>query len=296
MSTKRSAGLAIGLMVGLAASRACSESELVARTAASPVVTPRSIMLIAIACCLTAIAAWLIALRKGDAMKLARHLAICIAWITITVAPVSAQPQDLSRYRQFRLGMTLAAVTHEVGPTPEVRVIHQRPALIQELAWHPPHPLAKLPDEEAVREVLFTFYEGELWRMVIDYDRWRTEGLTTDDILEALAPQYGPATRPRMAIMDSISKGAHFSDEIVANWRDARYALTLFRPTYLSSFGLVMTDRRLDGLARRAIQEALRLDLHEAPQRDRDRERAQNEEARVKEVKARQTNKGTFRP
>lgn len=57
-----------------------------------------------------------------------------------------------------------------------------------------------------------------------------------------------------------------------------------------------MTERRLDGLARRAIKDALRLDLHEAPQRERDRERAQNEEARVKEVKARQTNKASFRP
>jgi hypothetical protein len=278
MSRQRSVGLAIGLMLGMALSWA--ESDLVAKTVASPVVMPRSVLLLTVACCLTALGAWLI-VRKGDGMRLARHVAICIAWVAIAVPPVSAQPPDLSRYRQFRLGMTLAAVTHEVGPTPEVRVIHQRPALIQELAWHPSHPLAKLPDEEAVREVLFTFYEGELCRMVIDYDRWRTEGLTTDDILEALAPQFGPATRPRMAIMDSISKGAHFSDEIVANWRDARYALTLFRPTYLSSFGLVMTDRRLDGLARRAIHEALRLDLHEAPQRDRDRERAQNEEARV---------------
>jgi hypothetical protein len=295
MSIKRSAALVIGLMLGVAASRACPESNLVVGTTALPVTVPPFVMLWAVASCLTALAAWLI-LRKGEGMRLARHVAICIAWVAIAVTPVSAQSQDLSRYRQFRLGMTLEAVTHEVGPTPEVRVIHRRPALIQELAWHPPRPLAKLPDDEAVREVLFTFYEGELCRMLIDYDRWRTEGLTTDDILVALAPQYGPATRPRMAIMASISKGSHLGDEILANWEDARFAHTLFRPTYLSSFGLVMTERRLDGLARRAIKDALRLDLHEAPERERDRARAQNEEARVKEVKARQTNKRTFRP
>jgi hypothetical protein len=229
-------------------------------------------------------------------MNVTRQLSICTSLLALAAVPVSAQDPDLSRYRQFRLGMTLAAVAHEVGPTPEVRVIHQRPALIQELAWHPSHPLAKLPDEEAVREVLFTFYEGELWRMVIDYDRWRTEGLTTDDILEALAPQYGRATRPRKAIMASISNGAHFSDEILANWKDARFAHTLFRPTYLSSFGLLVTERRLDGLATRAIQEADRLDVDEAPQRHEERQRAQAEEARVKQDKARLTNKGTFRP
>ena len=295
MSRQRSVGLAIALMLGVAASRACHKSELVAGTTVLPVMPP-FVMLWAVACCLTAIAAWFIVRRTGNAMKLARHLSICIAWVAIMVTPVSAQSQDLSRYRQFRLGMTLEALTHEFGPTTEVRVIHRRPALIQELVWSPPRPLARRSAEEAVREVLFTFYEGELCRMLIEYDRWRTEGLTTDDLLEALAPQYGPATRPRMAIMSSISKGAHLSDEILANWQDARYALTLFRPSYLSSFGLVMTERRLDGLARRAIKEALRLDLHEAPERERERQRAQNEETRVKQATARLTNKGTFRP
>jgi hypothetical protein len=293
MSRKWSLGLTLGLMIGVAASRACVDSELAARNAAPPVVTSRSVMLLAMACCLTGLAAWLIALRKRTAMKLARSPAICIAWVAIAVAPVSAQPPDLSGYRQFRLGMTPAAVLHEVGPAPEVKVVHRRPTLIQELVWHPPR---SLPDHEAVREVLFVFYEGELFRMLIEYDRSRTDGLTTDDILEALAPRYGPASRPRKAIMASISKGSHFSDEILASWENARFALTLFRPTYLSSFGLVLTERRLDGLAARAIEEAHRLDDVEAPQRERERERTEAEEAHVKQTKARQTNKGTFRP
>jgi hypothetical protein len=229
-------------------------------------------------------------------MNVARQLSIWIAWLAFAVAPVSAQAPDLSRYRQFHLGMTLAAVTQEVGPTPEVRMIHQRPALIQELTWYPPRSLGMLPDDEAVREVLFTFYNGELCRLVIEYDGRHTEGLTVDDMVGALALRYGPASLPRVPIMGSWSNGSHLSDEILANWEDPRFALTLFRPTYLSSFGLVVTERRLDGLARRATDEAIRLDAQEAPQRDSDQQQAQNEATRVTLAKARQTNKGTFRP
>ena len=115
-------------------------------------------------------------------------------------------------------------------------------------------------------------------------------------MVEALAVQYGPASRPRVAIMGSLSNGSHLSDEILASWEDPRFAHTLFRPTYLSTFGLVVTDRRLDGLARHATDEAIRLDAQEAPQRDKERRYAEGEDERVRVAKARLTNKGTFRP
>ena len=256
MSRQRSVGLAIALMLGVAASRACHKSELVAGTTVLPVMPP-FVMLWAVACCLTAIAAWFIVRRTGNAMKLARHLSICIAWVAIMVTPVSAQSQDLSRYRQFRLGMTLEALTHEFGPTTEVRVIHRRPALIQELVWSPPRPLARRSDEEAVREVLFTFYEGELCRML---DRVQTAGER-----KGSRPMTSSRRWPRSMVLRpgrawrscrQSRRGPTSATRILANWQDARYALTLFRPSYLSSFGLVMTERRLDGLARRAIKEA----------------------------------------
>jgi hypothetical protein len=226
-------------------------------------------------------------------MNIARHSLVCIAWFTFAAVPVFVQAPDLSRYRQFHLGMTVAAVAQLVGPAPEVRVIHQRPALLQELTWYPRR---TLPDDEAVQEVVFTFYDGKLCRLVIEYDGRSTAGLTTDDMVEALSVQYGQASRPRAAIMGSLSRGSHLSDELLATWVNPGHALTLFRPMFLSSFGLVITERRLDSLARRAADEATRLDAQETARRDRDRQGAQNEETRVKLAKARQANKGKFRP
>jgi hypothetical protein len=59
------------------------------------------------------------------------------------VSVPSIQAQDLSRYRQFQLGMNLLAVAKQADlQLSEARVIHQRPAVIQELEWRPQGSLA----------------------------------------------------------------------------------------------------------------------------------------------------------
>jgi hypothetical protein len=272
---------------------------------------PQAVALWAVVGCLTAMAAWragwlyhtsggaLLYAAAGPARRstmLMRRLSLGIVWGSIAVSPISAGAQDLTGYRQFQLGMSPAAVSAEVGPVPQVRVVHQRPALIQEIVWYPTRELGMLPDQEVVRSVVFIFYAGELCRMVIEYDRRRTEGLTPDDVAEVLSARYGPASRPRVPTMASLSQGSYLGDEVLATWQDVRFTLTLFRPSYLSTFGLSVVDRRLDGLARRAVEDAIRLDTVEAPQRERDRLVAVNEESRSRLGKARETNKATFRP
>ena len=57
-------------------------------------------------------------------------------------APLINTP-DLSRYREFQFGMNLLAVAKQAEMQPsEARVIHQRPAVIQELEWRPQRSLA----------------------------------------------------------------------------------------------------------------------------------------------------------
>jgi hypothetical protein len=46
-----------------------------------------------------------------------------------------------------------------------------------------------------VSQILFSFYNGELYRMVVTYDRDATEGLTDDDMVQAISARYGTATR-----------------------------------------------------------------------------------------------------
>src|SRR5438270_9897407 len=102
---------------------------------------------------------------------------------------------DLSTYRGFQFGMSLnAAVKHSGMDISEVTVIHERPARIQELSWRPVR--FSSSDTDPVEQVLFSFYNGQLFRMVVDYDNQKTEGLSVRDIVEAMSTRYGTATRP----------------------------------------------------------------------------------------------------
>jgi hypothetical protein len=227
-------------------------------------------------------------------MTNARILAMSIGCLAISATLISAQ--DLSRYREFRLGMSLVAVAQQAGITPDARMLYQRPALIQELMWLPPRIPGSPPQEDSVRKVVFGCYNGQLFRIVVTYAQDRTEGLTAEDLVEAVSAKYGLATLPATQIMPSVFGAAKDSDKILAYWEDSQFSLTLFRSSSLSTFGLVVLSKRLDALARVAIVEATLLDEQDAPQREIERQQNQNEESRVKQQTARRVNRAAFRP
>ena len=226
-------------------------------------------------------------------MMRVRIFAMSIAWLAISSSVVSAQ--DLSKYRDFQLGMSLAAVAQRVAITSEARVLHQRPELIQELMWQPPRSFSTPPSGDSVRKVLFSFYNGELFRIVINYDWDRTEGLTVEDMVEAISSTYGLATLPATPIV-ARSKGYADTDQIMAHWEDAQSSVDLVHPSYASTFGLVVLSKRLDALAQSASVEAIRLDELGAPQRAIDRKQKQEDDEHARQQKARIVNKAIFRP
>ena len=202
---------------------------------------------------------------------------------------------DLSAYRKFQFGSDLQAVAKQAGTsTAHATVIHRRPALIEELEWRP-QPLGWSSKTEPVQQVVFSFYNGELFRIVATYDRYETEGLTSGDIIEAISATYGMAVKP--TVQDKVSK--EFSgdkEEILAQWQDPLYRFDLVRFSYGTSFKLIGVMKKLEGPAQAANLEATRLDDQEAPQRDAARAASEEQAAGAKLEKARLANKPKFRP
>ena len=200
---------------------------------------------------------------------------------------------DLSRYREFQFAMDLPAVIKQAKlEPPEPKLIHQRPAVIQELAWHPERLLGSSLETDPVNEVIFSFYNGELFRIVVNYDRYKIEGLTTEDMIEALSADYGPATKPAA----EIALDRNERQKVLARWEDPQYSVNLVRSYYGLTFTMVVFSKRLDPLARAAITEAIQIERQEAPQREIERQKKQDEEMRVVHEKARLVNKPSFRP
>jgi len=221
-----------------------------------------------------------------------------LAFGVLLLAPLM-HAQDLSGYREFRLGSDLKFIANQTGmATSDAKTIHLRPALIQELEWHSGRqvgPASKEPD--SVSEIRFSFYNGDLFQILVRYDRDKTEGLTDADLIAAISEQYGLATRPmRRNITFSSSSVYNDKERIIACWEDTQYSFNLYRSSFQPTFGMVVFAKKLDVLARAAIASAIRLDAQEAPQREIDRKTVEDRESRLTLEKARLLNKSTFRP
>jgi hypothetical protein len=210
----------------------------------------------------------------------------------ITAATVAG---DLSKYRGFQFGADLPTVAKQTGAgVSQAKVIHSRPALIQELEWRP-QTLGPNPQQESANALVFSFYNGELYRIVVNYDRYEIEGLTAEDIIEAVSTIYGPAARPAIS---AKAAGDRYSDpdEVVARWQEPQYSFDLMRSSYDLTFKLIGVVKRLDSQAQAAVLEAKRLDVQEAPQRDAARQASEQDAVRAKLEKSRLLNKLRFRP
>jgi hypothetical protein len=206
--------------------------------------------------------------------------------------------QDPSSYRGFQLGMSLAAAAKQAKINPsEAKVIYQRPAVIQELEWRPESFYISSTKADPVKEILFSFYNDNLYRIVVNYDQDRTEGLTDEDLTEGISAKYGTPTTPVAKIISSpASQSYSDSENVIARWEDSQYSFNLFRFPYGSVPGMLVFSKRLDALAQVAIVEAIRLNTQEAPQREIDRQKKQDEDKNAAGQKVRPVNKAGFRP
>jgi hypothetical protein len=213
----------------------------------------------------------------------------------------AARSQDGTLYRTYRLGNDLAAVAALARvPAAGARTVHQRPNLIQELEWRQPYVMNGLAmsQTDPVQRIVFTFYDDQLFRLVISYDGQRTNGLTDADMIEALSAAYGAALlQPSLKSLPALT-GALVSElgAPIAQWGGVDYSVGLYRSSFASEFRVVVTSPRLEGLAQKASAEAMRLDQREAPQREIDRKNKQAEDTRASQEKARLANKATFKP
>ena len=161
--------------------------------------------------------------------------------------------------------MSFAELSKQVNPKPfDMKLIQKRPS----------------------------FYNGELYRILVTYDRQATKGLTIEDMVEAISAKYGPATRPDVKISFPTNELYNSTEKVIARWEDSQYSYNLFRSTVLNTFGLVMFSKQLDAEVRSAVAASLNREGEEGRQRESER---QKKEAGKLEV-ARERNRKTFRP
>ena len=224
-------------------------------------------------------------------MKTLRGSIVCVLVLLSTVSLLRAQ--ELSKYRHFTLGMSVTNLLERTDKKmSDVTTIHGRPALIQEVTWWPPSGPGASFRSDGVEQVLFSFYNGELYKISVTYDPPSTAGLTEEDMVKSISAKYGPATIVAPEL-DLASNSRYDSKEKpVASWEDAQYSVSLVRSSFNDVLGFVAISKRADAEAEAAIAEAEKLDQQEGPKREAERLKKQVDDLQV----AREKNQKSFRP
>ncbi len=225
-----------------------------------------------------------------------RSLLIAVATFVLSADLLHAQ--EPVKYREFQLGSSIASVAALAGiPATEARVIQQRPALLQELEWRPRYSTKRSAAQtDPIDRALFAFYDDQLYRVIVDYDPYRTAGVTQDEIVARISEVYGVASMPAFKAGQNAPVLYGEPDRTLASWGSTEYAATLFRVSDRNAFRFVISSSRLAEQARLAVVEAARLDKIDAPLREIAKRQKETDDARAADEKTRRENLPGFRP
>ena len=214
---------------------------------------------------------------------------------TIAISFASAQ-SALSRYRGVTLGDAVQVVVSQLKMTSsDVKVVHERPTLIQRITWRPRRLVSgTVVEPDAVSEVVLTFHLGLLAGITAIYDLDRTKGLTNADLDEAFTHSYGTSllipTPPR------ATAASRAETEIIGRWDDAETLVLLWREPSTDRIKLTVTLIATDRALQQAIADGLRFEASEAPARDLARRATEDAAIRARDEKERSDNKAAFKP
>ena len=231
-------------------------------------------------------------------MMNARTVAVGALGIVLLTAALDGG--GVAQYRNFELKADVATIVAlTAAPASEVKTIHERPAVIQDLNWRPSRWIAgsSSPSTDAVEQIVFSFYNNQLSRMVINYGHERTEGMTDADMIAAISAVYGTPGKRLPGVARIASEVEAESGDPVARWGDAEHTIVLYHASsYGRVFRLIVTESALDDLARKAAIQAVRLDEQEAPRREVARQKKALDDGKIAAEKARVVNKAIFKP
>jgi hypothetical protein len=224
-------------------------------------------------------------------MKTIRNAFLIFAVLLFTVPALSAQ--DFSKYRGFAIGARLADVLkHADKSLLDINVTYAGSPLLQELTWWPPTLPGISYQPDSVERVLFSFYNGQLYKMSVTYDQAATEGMTTADMVKLVSVKNGPPTNVVPESNPKLNEGYDSEDKPVASWNDEQYSLNLVRSSFSGHFGLLIYSKRVNTEVELAIVEAAKLAKLDGPAKEAERQKKQTDDLEI----ARQKNLKQFRP
>jgi hypothetical protein len=220
------------------------------------------------------------------------HTALAVAFIVLASTPLFGGGQ-WSRYRGVTLGDSVAAAVERLEILePTIKVVYERPSLVQELTWRPHRFISGVVvNADPLADLVLTFMDGRLVRMTATYDRDRTEGLSDTDFVELLGTTYG------LARLESRPTGVVRAEprRTIASWGDDDALVRLWSEEHPRRVGLTITSQG-DIALQAALADGRIAEREAAPQREVARQAAAAALLKEREEKTRLANKANFKP
>lgn len=217
---------------------------------------------------------------------------LCLPVLGLLFLP-ALSAQDLSRYRSFSLGMNLATTLKQTGQElHDVNVIYERPGLIQEVSCWPQSTSVNARRLGSAEEMLFSFFNGELYKISVTYDRRAVEGLTDEDMVKFISAVYGPPTAVTPRAAPAPDERFDMKQRLIASWTGPQYSIQLLRNPVAHGMELLLFSQHVNAQAEAAIIETEKLEAQELPQKQADQRKKEADDLEL----ARQKNKKAFEP
>ena len=180
-----------------------------------------------------------------------RVIVVALCLVASSASLFSAQTR--LRYRTYEMGDDLRTIAQQIGvPSPPGLVVPRPLGVVEELRWRAEYVRrGTAPSGDPVARLVFSFYEDQLFRIVIDYAPDRTEGMTEADLVAAVSRVYGPPAK-RSQPPDRVGSHQLADDVVIAEWTESAYQLALLTVPGQSAFRMIVSSSRLEALARAA--------------------------------------------
>jgi hypothetical protein len=224
-------------------------------------------------------------------MKTIRSSILCLGAFLLMAPMLCAQ--DFSKYRGFSLGASVATVLKlSDQKLVDVKTVHARPMLIQELTWWSPNSPGPSSRLDSVEQILFSFCNGELYKIAVTYDHSATEGLTAEDMVQSISMKYGPPTTVESNVDSVMNESYDTKQKPAASWEDSQFSFNLVRSSFNHRFGLLIYSKGVNAEADHASAEAVKLEEQERPQKEANQRKKEADDLEV----TREKNQKSFRP
>ena len=172
------------------------------------------------------------------------------ALLGIVTSPSMLGAESRPDYRTYRMGDALLTISRQIGLLSPATSAPHVVSPVLEVTWRARHVRrGGTPSSDPVALLLFSFYDDQLFRIVIDYAPRQTEGMTEADMVAAVSKLYGV---PEKRTDPPSPVGSNPIDSVVAQWTDGELQVALLAVRGRTAFRMIVWSAPLEMLARAA--------------------------------------------